>query len=177
MGVDNLYLMFLGEAGIVPGLLFILSIILLLRSQWRASKSLDRDTAAGWVIAIALHGMTSEHILLVARGHVSGRFVYRNVRGARRRRSLSRKVVTMSKLHVAFMLTSLKGGGAEHSMLNLAWSLIERGHRADLVIRPVLGGLPVKNSQRDAYLPGPASAHRPEVPALRSGAPGSRWKR
>ena len=66
MGVDNLYLIFLGEAGIVPGLLFILSIILLLRSQWTAPKSLTRDTAAGWVIAIALHGMTSQHILLVA---------------------------------------------------------------------------------------------------------------
>ena len=66
MGVDNLYLIFLGEAGIVPASLFILSIMLLLRSQWTAPKSLARDTAAGWVIAIALHGMTSEHILLVA---------------------------------------------------------------------------------------------------------------
>ncbi len=66
MGVDNLYLIFLGEAGIVPASLFILSIMLLLRSQWRAPRSLARDTAAGWVIAIALHGMTSEHVLLVA---------------------------------------------------------------------------------------------------------------
>ena len=66
MGVDNLYLIFLGEAGIVPASLFILSIMLLLRSQWTAPKSLARDAAAGWVIAIALHGMTSQHVLLVA---------------------------------------------------------------------------------------------------------------
>ena len=39
-----------------------------------------------------------------------------------------------NKLHVAFALTSLNGGGAERNMLNLARSLIERGHRADLVI-------------------------------------------
>ena len=66
VGVNNLYLIFLGEAGIVPALLFILSIMLLLRSQWTAPKSLARDTAAGWVIAIALHGLTSPHVLLVA---------------------------------------------------------------------------------------------------------------
>ena len=65
-GVHNLYLLFLGEAGIVPASLFILSIMLLLRSQWTAPKSLARDTAAGWVIAIALYGMTSHHMLLVA---------------------------------------------------------------------------------------------------------------
>ena len=66
VGVNNLYLILLGEAGIVPALLFILSIMLLLRSQWTAPRSLARDTAAGWVIAIALHGMTSPHVLLVA---------------------------------------------------------------------------------------------------------------
>ena len=44
-----------------------------------------------------------------------------------------------NKLHIAFALTSLNGGGAERVMFNLARSLIERGHRADLVI-PRFGG-------------------------------------
>ena len=39
-----------------------------------------------------------------------------------------------NKLHVAFALTGLDGGGAERNILNVAGSLIERGHRADLVI-------------------------------------------
>ncbi len=38
------------------------------------------------------------------------------------------------KLHVGFLLTSLNGGGAERVMLNVARSLIARGHRADSVI-------------------------------------------
>ena len=42
--------------------------------------------------------------------------------------------VSLNTLHISFALTSLNGGGAERSILNLARSLIERGHRADLVI-------------------------------------------
>ena len=42
-------------------------------------------------------------------------------------------------LHVGFLLTSLGGGGAERNVLRLAAALIERGHRADLVI-PRLAG-------------------------------------
>ena len=38
------------------------------------------------------------------------------------------------KLHVGFVLPSLHGGGAERHTLHLAQWLIERGHRADLVI-------------------------------------------
>ena len=38
------------------------------------------------------------------------------------------------RLHVGFVLPSLGGGGAERVTLNLAQWLIERGHRADLVI-------------------------------------------
>ena len=38
------------------------------------------------------------------------------------------------KLHVGFVLPSLHGGGAERITLHLAQWLIERGHRADLVI-------------------------------------------
>ena len=43
-------------------------------------------------------------------------------------------VVTEGTFHVAFMLTRLGGGGAERNILNVARSLIERGHRADLVL-------------------------------------------
>ena len=39
-----------------------------------------------------------------------------------------------SRLHVGFVLPSLHGGGAERHTLHLAQWLIERGHRADLVI-------------------------------------------
>ncbi len=38
------------------------------------------------------------------------------------------------RLHVGFVLPSLHGGGAERHTLHLAQWLIERGHRADLVI-------------------------------------------
>ena len=38
------------------------------------------------------------------------------------------------RLHIGFVLPSLIGGGAERTTLRLAQSLIERGHRADLVI-------------------------------------------
>ena len=47
--------------------------------------------------------------------------------------------MSSDKLHVGFLLTGLDGGGAERTTLNLAAALIERGHRADLVI-PRLAG-------------------------------------
>ena len=43
------------------------------------------------------------------------------------------------ELHIAFMLASLNVGGGERNMLNLARSLIERGHRVDLVIPRFVG--------------------------------------
>ena len=43
------------------------------------------------------------------------------------------------KLHIAFMLASLNVGGTGRNMLNLARSLIGRGHRADLVIPRFVG--------------------------------------
>ena len=42
--------------------------------------------------------------------------------------------MTDGRLHIGFVLPSLGGGGAERSILRLAQSLIERGHRADLVL-------------------------------------------
>ena len=65
VGVHNLYLLLLGEAGIIPALLFILSLILLLRAQWGAPKSIARDATTGWLLVIALNGMTSHYLLLV----------------------------------------------------------------------------------------------------------------
>ena len=38
------------------------------------------------------------------------------------------------RLHIGFVLPSLSGGGAERITLHLAQRLIERGHRADLVV-------------------------------------------
>ena len=38
------------------------------------------------------------------------------------------------RLHIGFVLPSLSGGGAERTTLRLAQWLIERGHRADLVV-------------------------------------------
>ncbi len=63
LGAHNLYLILLGEAGIVPLLLFVSAIVLLLRAQWRARKSLARDATVTWVIAIALYSMAFHHLL------------------------------------------------------------------------------------------------------------------
>ena len=62
------------------------------------------------------------------------------------------------RLHVGFLLTSLNGGGAEHSTLRLAGALIERGHRADLVVPRFAGdyraAVPGGMRVRRARLPG-----------------------
>ena len=63
LGTHNLYLTLLGEAGIVPLLLFVSALVLLLRAQWGAPKSLARDVTAAGVIVIALYGMTIHHLL------------------------------------------------------------------------------------------------------------------
>ena len=61
------------------------------------------------------------------------------------------------RLHIGFMLPSLNGGGAERAMLNLATALIERGHRADLVI-PRLAG------DYRAAIPGGMRVWRARIP-------------
>ena len=63
LGVHNLYLTLLGEAGIVPLLLFVSAIVLLLRRQWAAPKSLARDATVAAVFVIALYCMTLHHLL------------------------------------------------------------------------------------------------------------------
>ncbi len=63
LGSHNLYLTLLGEAGIVPLLLFVSATVLLLRAQWAAPKSLARDATVAWIIVIALYCMSFEHLL------------------------------------------------------------------------------------------------------------------
>ena len=63
LGVHNLYLSLLGEAGIVPLLLFVSTIVLLLRRQWAAPKSLARDATVAGVFVIALYCMSLHHLL------------------------------------------------------------------------------------------------------------------
>ena len=65
LGPHNLYLMLLGEAGIVPLLLFVAAIVLLLRTQWGAPKSLARDVSVVWVIVVALYSMTAHHLFSI----------------------------------------------------------------------------------------------------------------
>ena len=63
LGTHNLYLVLLGEAGIVPVLLFVLAIALLLRKQWGAPQSLVRDATVALVAVIALYCMAFQHLL------------------------------------------------------------------------------------------------------------------
>ncbi len=63
LGPHNLYLTLLGEAGIVPLLLFVSAMVLLLRTQWAAPKSLARDATVAGVVVIALYGMSFQHLL------------------------------------------------------------------------------------------------------------------
>ena len=63
LDAHNLYLALLGEAGIVPLLLFVSALVLLLRAQWAAPQSLARDVTVAWVIVIVLYGMSFQHLL------------------------------------------------------------------------------------------------------------------
>ena len=65
--------------------------------------------------------------------------------------------MSSAKLHIGFLLSGLSGGGAERVMLNLAQSLIARGHRADLVI-PRLAG------DYRAAIPGGMRVWRARIP-------------
>ncbi len=62
-GVHNVYLMLLGEAGIIPLALYLLSLFFLMRLLWTAPKSLGRDLVVGWVIVMALFGLMFHHLL------------------------------------------------------------------------------------------------------------------
>ncbi len=66
--------------------------------------------------------------------------------------------MSSDKLHIGFLLTGLNGGGAERFTLNLAQSLIDLGHRADLVIPKFTGdyraAIPGEMRIRRARIPG-----------------------
>ena len=62
-GVHNVYLMLIGEAGIIPLVLYLLSLFFLARALWTAPKSLGRDLVMGWVIVLAMFGLMFHHLL------------------------------------------------------------------------------------------------------------------
>ena len=62
-GVHNMYLMLSGEAGMIPLALYLLSLFFLMRLLWIVPKSLGRDSVVGWVIVMALYGLTAYHLL------------------------------------------------------------------------------------------------------------------
>ena len=62
-GVHNVYLMLLGEAGIVPLAIYLLALFFLMRLLWAAPKSLGRDLVVGWAVVMGLYGLTSHHLL------------------------------------------------------------------------------------------------------------------
>lgn len=63
LGVHNMYLMLVGEAGIVPLSLYLLYLFSLLRLRWILSGSLARDVIVGWAIVVALSSFTSHNLL------------------------------------------------------------------------------------------------------------------
>ncbi len=62
LDVHNLYLMLLVDAGIIPLLAFVSAMVLLLRAQWGAPKSLGRDATVAWVVVIALYSLPFQHL-------------------------------------------------------------------------------------------------------------------
>ncbi len=62
-GVQNVYLMLFGEAGIVPLVFYLLSLFFLIQLYWTVSKSLGRDLVVGWVVVAAMFGVAFQHLL------------------------------------------------------------------------------------------------------------------
>ncbi len=62
-GAHNQYLILIGEAGIIPLVLFLLFLGSLMRLRLTASKSVARDAVVGWAIVIGMACMTSHNIL------------------------------------------------------------------------------------------------------------------
>ena len=62
-GVHNVYLMLIGEAGVAPLVLYLLSLFFLMRVRWTVPKSLGRDAVVGWVVVMALYGLSYHHLL------------------------------------------------------------------------------------------------------------------
>ena len=66
LDAHNLYLMLLVDAGIIPLLAFMSAIVLLLRAQWSAPRSLARDATVAWVIVIVLYSIPFQHLFGVS---------------------------------------------------------------------------------------------------------------
>ena len=62
-GVHNIYLLLLGEAGMVPLAFFLLFLGSLLWQRLRQGPSIATDVAAGWTLIFAVHAMTFHHLL------------------------------------------------------------------------------------------------------------------
>ena len=63
LGVHNLYLMLIGEAGVVPLALYLLALLFLMRLRFTMPASITRDSISAWVIVIGLFGMSFQHLL------------------------------------------------------------------------------------------------------------------
>lgn len=63
LGVHNLYLLLLGESGLIPLVLFLLFLGGMLWLPWRRSGAAAAPAVAGWVLVIAVYGMVSHSAL------------------------------------------------------------------------------------------------------------------
>ncbi len=62
-GTHNLYLMLIGEAGIIPLALYLLALLYLVRLYFTMPPSLARDTIGAWVVVMGFVGMSFHHLL------------------------------------------------------------------------------------------------------------------
>lgn len=63
LGVHNLYLLLLGESGLIPLVLFLLFLGGLLWLPWRRPGDLAAPVVAGWALVIAIYGLVSHSAL------------------------------------------------------------------------------------------------------------------
>lgn len=63
LGVHNLYLLLLGESGLLPLVLFLLFLGGMLWLPWRRSGAAAAPAVAGWALVIAVYGMVSHSAL------------------------------------------------------------------------------------------------------------------
>ncbi len=63
VGIHNTYLRLIGEAGIVPLLLYCLFLFSLMWLQWATPRSLARSVIVGCTIAISLYCVAFQHLL------------------------------------------------------------------------------------------------------------------
>ena len=63
LGVHNLYLALIGEAGVVPLALYLLALLFLMRLRFTMPASITRDSISAWVIVIGLFGISFQHLL------------------------------------------------------------------------------------------------------------------